>query len=142
MKKILIVVLGILLGAAPIAMSAAQETAAAPQGDRAYFVCNCKDDCACNTIAKKAGKCTCGSELVAVHLVRFEKTNAVFCRCGGECTCEQTKADPGKCGCGKPVKMVSVKGKYICSCGTDCKCTTISDKPGKCGCGKDLKLVA
>ena len=131
----LIVVLGALLGLAPVFM------VVAAQESRAYYVCNCKDDCTCNTIAKTAGKCTCGSSLAAMHFLEIEKDAAVFCRCGADCTCERTKADPSKCGCGKPVKTVSVKGKYVCSCGDDCKCSTISDKAGKCTCGKDLKLV-
>ena len=135
MRKTLVVVLGALLGLAPMfVVTAAQES-------RAYYVCNCKDDCACNSISKSAGKCTCGDTLVGMHLLAIEKDSAVFCRCGGDCTCERNKENPGKCGCGKDVKMVSVKGKYVCSCGPDCKCTTISDKPGKCTCGKDLKKV-
>jgi hypothetical protein len=76
-----------------------------------------------------------------MHLLAIEKDTAVFCRCGAECTCERSKDDPSKCGCGKPVKLVSLKGKYVCGCGADCNCGTISDKPGKCACGKDLKQV-
>lgn len=108
---------------------------------RQYYVCNCKDDCACNAISKEPGKCKCGSELVGMHLLAIEKDTAVLCRCGTECTCERSKEDPGKCGCGKPVKMVGLKGKYVCGCGGDCKCDTISDKPGTCACGKELKQV-
>ena len=131
----LIMVLGALLALAPALM------VVAAQESRAYYVCGCKDDCDCTSISKSQGKCTCGANLVAVHFLAIEKDAAVFCRCGADCTCERTKADPSKCGCGKPVKMVSVKGKYVCSCGPDCKCSTISDKAGKCTCGKDLKLV-
>lgn len=108
---------------------------------KVYYVCNCKDNCACNTISKDPGKCKCGTELTAMHLLAIEKDTAVFCRCGSECTCERSKDDPSKCGCGKPVKIVSLKGKYVCGCGADCNCGTISDKPGKCNCGKDLKQI-
>lgn len=108
---------------------------------KVYYVCNCKDDCACNTISKEPGKCKCGNDLVAMHLLAIEKDNAVFCRCGAECTCERSKTDPGKCGCGKPVKTVSIKGKYVCGCSDNCNCGTIADKPGKCSCGKEMKLV-
>ncbi len=108
---------------------------------KVYYVCNCKDDCKCNTISKEPGKCSCGNELVAMHLLAIENDTAVFCRCGAECNCERSKDDPSKCGCGKPVKMVSLKGKYICGCGGGCNCGSISDKPGKCTCGKDLKQV-
>jgi hypothetical protein len=103
--------------------------------NKLYYVCNCKDDCTCNTISGKPGKCTCGSALAAMHVLAIEKGNGVFCRCGSECTCVRSKTDPAKCGCGKAVKMVSLKGKYVCDCGTTCDCGTISDKPGKCHCG-------
>lgn len=108
---------------------------------KVYYVCNCQDDCKCNTISKEPGKCTCGKELTAMHLLAIDKDTAVFCRCGADCTCERSKDDPSKCGCGKPVKLVSLKGKFVCGCGADCNCGTISDKPGKCACGKDLKQV-
>jgi hypothetical protein len=109
---------------------------------KTYYVCNCKDDCTCNSVSDKAGKCSCGSALVGMHLLAIEKGNGIFCRCGGDCACERSKTDPGKCGCGKPVKTVSLKGKYVCDCGATCNCGTISDKSGKCHCGKDLKKVS
>lgn len=108
---------------------------------KGYYVCNCKDDCACNTVAKEPGKCKCGKELVAMHLLAIDKDTGIFCRCGADCTCERSKDDPGKCGCGKPVKKVNLKGKYICQCGSDCTCLTISDNPGNCSCGKPLKQI-
>ena len=106
-----------------------------------YYVCNCQDNCTCNFVSAKQGKCNCGSELIAMHFLAIDKSDGIFCRCGKDCTCERSKDDPSKCGCGKPVKTVSLKGKYICSCGPDCKCGTISDKPGKCQCGNNLKQV-
>jgi hypothetical protein len=108
---------------------------------KVYYVCNCKDDCKCNTISKEPGKCTCGTTLIPTHLLAIEKDTGVFCRCGADCTCERSKTDPSKCACGKPVKMVSLKGKYVCACGADCQCGAISDKPGKCGCGKEMKQI-
>lgn len=108
---------------------------------KVYYVCNCKDNCKCDFVSNKPGKCKCGSQLVAMHVLAIEKGTGVFCRCGAECSCERSKSDPSKCGCGHPVKTVSLKGKYVCNC-PDCKCGTISDKPGKCPCGKDLKLVS
>ncbi len=115
--------------------------ALAADKSKVYYVCNCGQDCKCDTISKEPGKCKCGKDLVAMHLLDIEKDKAVFCQCGGECTCERSKDDPSKCGCGKPVKMVSLKGYYVCACGPDCKCGAISDKPGKCGCGKEMKQV-
>jgi len=109
--------------------------------DRAYYVCNCKDDCACNTVSKEPGKCKCGKELVAMHLLAIDKETGIFCRCGAECSCERSKTDPDKCGCGKPVKKVSLKGKYVCACGGDCQCSSISEKPGNCNCGKPMKQI-
>jgi hypothetical protein len=106
-----------------------------------HYVCNCQDNCKCDFVAEKPGKCKCGSELAAMHLLAIEKSNGIFCRCGKDCTCELSKDNPGKCGCGKTVKTAGIKGKYVCSCGADCKCLTLSDKPGKCHCGKDLKQV-
>ncbi len=109
---------------------------------KVYYVCNCKDDCKCNSISKEPGKCTCGKELTAMHLLAIDNENtAVLCRCGAECNCERSTTDPNKCGCGKPVKLISLKGKYICACGAGCQCGAISDKPGKCGCGKEMKQV-
>lgn len=122
-----------LLGAAGLVITA--------DATKVYYVCNCKDDCSCNAVSTKPGKCNCGSELIAMHALAIEKTDGIFCRCGKDCTCERSKDDPNKCGCGKSVKKVGLKGKYVCSCGADCKCLTISDAPGKCSCGKDLKQV-
>jgi hypothetical protein len=109
---------------------------------RLYYVCNCQDDCRCDFVSGQPGKCKCGFELAAMHVLAIDKSMGVFCRCGKDSVCERSKTDPGKCGCGKPVKMVGLPGKYVCSCGPDCNCGTISDKPGKCHCGKDLKKVA
>lgn len=108
---------------------------------KVYHVCNCKDDCACSTVSTEPGKCKCGKELTAMHLLAIEKETGVFCRCGSECSCERSKSDPDKCGCGKPVKKVNLKGKYVCACGANCQCSTISDKPGNCGCGKPMKQI-
>lgn len=108
---------------------------------RQYYVCNCKDDCKCNSISKEPGKCKCGSEMVGMHLLAIEKDTALLCRCGTDCTCERSKDDPEKCGCGKSMKKIGLQGKYVCGCGGDCKCNSIADKPGKCGCGKDMKQI-
>ena len=108
---------------------------------KVYYVCNCKDDCACNTVSKEPGNCKCGKELVAVHALAVDTETGIFCRCGAECSCERSKSDPDKCGCGKPVKKVNLKGKYVCACGADCQCLSISEKPGNCNCGKAMKQI-
>lgn len=105
------------------------------------YVCNCGENCKCNTVSTKPGKCACGNELVPMHVLKIEKDEAILCRCGKDCTCQIDPNDPTKCGCGKPVKRVSIKGMYVCNCSSDCKCNTVSDKPGKCKCGADLKKL-
>lgn len=135
MKKIFAGIIAVVLVGAVWAVVLAAE------GGKGYYVCNCMDDCTCNTISREPGKCKCGSDLMGMHLLAIEKDTAVFCRCGTECTCERSKDDPDKCGCGKPVKKVSLKGKYVCACGADCACNSISDSPGKCACGKDMRQV-
>ena len=115
---------------------------------QAYYVCNCADDCKCNSFSNEPGTCSCGKELVAMHMVEIEKNTAVLCRCGADCNCERSIKDPTLCGCGKPVKKVDITGKYACACGYrscvcsgSCQCNTVSDKPGKCGCGKEMKKI-
>jgi hypothetical protein len=136
MKRTVILALGALLLLGIIG------TLVSADAGKAYFVCNCKDDCKCNFVSGKPGKCNCGASLVAMHLLAIEKGSGIFCRCGENCTCERSKTDPDKCGCGKPVKTIRLKGKYICDCGATCTCLTISDQPGKCKCGKALKQVS
>jgi len=143
MKKIVVgmVVLVILAVAAGVVISADKS--------QVYYVCNCGDDCTCNSITKEPGKCACGKETTAMHILEIEKSTAVLCRCGADCSCERSKKDPNLCGCGKPVKTVDITGKYACACGYEnsclcsggCKCNTVSDKPGKCGCGKEMKKI-
>jgi len=38
-----------------------------------YYVCNCQDNCKCNFVSGKAGKCTCGKELTEMHVLAIEK---------------------------------------------------------------------
>jgi len=135
MRKSLIVLLVLAVVAVAVGLVIAADKS------KVYYVCNCKDDCKCNTMAKEPGKCKCGNDLVAMHLLAIDKDNAVLCRCGADCNCERSKDDPSKCSCGKAVKMVSLKGKYVCACGESCNCGAISDKPGKCGCGKEMKQI-
>ena len=135
MKRILTLVMVVAFVAAAVGMVTAADKS------KVYFVCNCKDDCNCDSLSKDPGKCKCGSDMAAMHLLAVEKGTAVLCRCGADCTCERSKTDPEKCGCGKPVKKVGLKGKYVCGCGDACQCGAISDKPGKCGCGKEMKQL-
>lgn len=142
MKKIVVgmVVLVVLVVAARMVNSADKS--------RVYYVCNCGDDCKCNSISQEPGKCACGREMAAMHMLEIEKNTAVLCRCGADCTCERSKKDPNLCGCGKPIKTVDLTDKYACACGYKscvcsggCTCNAVSDKPGKCGCGKEMKKI-
>ncbi|MBF0516244.1 MAG: hypothetical protein HQK97_03860 [Nitrospirae bacterium] len=112
-----------------------------PKASSILYVCNCGDNCTCNTVSTKPGKCKCGTKLVAMHVVKIEGDEALLCTCGKGCTCKLDKDDPTKCGCGKPVKRVNIKGMYVCGCPDGCACNTVSDKPGKCKCGTELKKV-
>ncbi|KWT78286.1 hypothetical protein [Candidatus Magnetominusculus xianensis] len=105
------------------------------------YVCNCGDTCTCDTVMTKPGKCTCGQDLVQMHVLKIEGDETLLCTCGKGCSCKLDKDDPTKCGCGKVVKKVSIKGLYACGCSDGCMCNTVSDKPGKCRCGTQLKKV-
>jgi len=120
----------------------ARETArqATAQGT-VLHVCNCGADCQCKTVSTKPGKCECGQELAAMHVLKIERGEGILCTCGKDCQCKLNEKDSTRCGCGKPVKRVSLKGLYVCACGEGCTCNTVSDKPGKCHCGSDLRKV-
>ena len=116
--------------------------------NKAYYVCACTDGCKCSSISREPGKCACGREMTAMHVLEIEKKNAVLCSCGADCACERSKKDPNLCGCGKSVKKMDLTGKYACACGYkscvcsgSCTCGSISDKPGKCECGKEMKKI-
>jgi hypothetical protein len=104
------------------------------------FTCSCGPDCECGAAAMTAGKCECGTDLVAGHLVKVEGNEALVCTCEEGCICEINAEDETKCGCGKDVKRVNLEGKglYYCNCGGSCTCNHVSAEPGKCGCGMDL----
>ncbi len=125
-----------------IAFAAQNNDAAQDPGQgKLLYVCNCGDQCKCNTVSLNPGMCKCGKELTAMHVLKLDKGEAVLCTCGKGCECKINEADPTKCGCGKNVKRVSLSGFYVCNCGPGCDCNTISDKPGKCRCGNDLKKI-
>jgi hypothetical protein len=144
-KSILLLVLSAVICIVTVggAGAASHEKAMAGMKSEAstLYVCNCGDSCQCNTVAMVPGKCSCGKELTAMHVLQIDKGEALLCPCGGGCSCTLDAKDPAKCGCGKAVKKVSLKGLYACNCGPACACNTVSDKPGKCGCGSELKKI-
>lgn len=91
------------------------------KGDTVY-VCTCGDSCDCKTIARKEGKCGCGTAL-------------------GKGIVSSTNKDPIVVKVGDKSFNFPAKAKYICGCGDGCSCGTVSQKPGKCGCGSDMKKV-
>lgn len=127
-------------GAALAAHGDHQEGAAEKRKDVLY-VCNCGDQCKCNTVSTAPGKCSCGSPLKAGHVVKSEGNDVLLCPCDEGCQCESDAKDPAKCGCGKALRRVSLKGTglFFCNCGGSCTCNQVSDKPEKCRCGMDLK---
>jgi len=137
MRKTIIALFALAIIAGFAAFAWSEEAKKAP----VYYVCGCGADCNCGAISTEPGKCKCGKDMVQMHLLSVEGSDALLCTCGADCNCKIDPSDKTKCGCGKPVKTVSIKGKYACACGPDCSCGMISDKPGKCGCGKDLKMV-
>jgi hypothetical protein len=114
----------------------------AAAGSNVLYVCNCKDNCKCNSVSVKPGKCACGSDLVDTHILKIKGNKATLCTCGKDCTCKLDESNPSNCACGHPVKEADLKGLYICNCKPGgCGCNTVSDKPGKCKCGKELQKV-
>lgn len=94
----------------------------AKAGD-AIYVCACGDSCDCGSLAKKAGKCGCGKELVKTTVDKVEK-GRVFYKVEGK-------------------EMSSpAQGKFACGCGADCDCGSVSQKAGKCACDKDMVKVS
>jgi hypothetical protein len=100
----------------------AQEDFNYKQGD-AVYACNCGEKCPCDTLARKAGKCTCGKDMAEAKITNVEKGIALVKFADGH------------------EESFKVAGKFKCDCGKDCGCSTISQNAGKCVCGKDLKPV-
>ncbi|AJE03879.1 hypothetical protein [Geobacter pickeringii] len=87
-------------------------------GDEIY-VCNCGEKCPCGEIAKKAGRCTCGKDMVKARVTGVEKGKVVVTLDGRE----------------REFKTV---GKYACGC-AGCGCGSTAQSAGKCACGKPMK---
>ena len=92
-------------------------------GDEVY-VCNCGENCPCNTMSRNPGNCTCGNEMVKVKVLKVEPGKA------------EVKAESWD-----KARVFKTIGKYTCNCGPNCKCDTISQNPGKCTCGADMIKV-
>lgn len=104
------------------------------------YACNCGPECDCGSIGTEAGNCSCGSELVATHVVKVDGNDAKLCTCGNDCDCEIDAEDETKCSCGSDLRTVSLEGSglYFCNCGGSCTCNFISAEAGNCACGMEL----
>ena len=103
-------------GCASVSKPAAADALSVKAGE-ALYVCTC-ENCDCNVVALKPGKCGCGHELVKVTVTEVK----------GQMACYEVD---GK------TKTAKLNGKYKCACGSSC-CQMISDKPGKCACGMEM----
>ncbi len=104
------------------------------------FTCNCGPECECGSVSAEAGTCSCGTELVAAHMVKVEGNEALVCGCAGDCTCAINADDETTCSCGTAIRRVSLEGSgiYFCNCGGSCTCNFVSTEPGNCACGMEL----
>jgi hypothetical protein len=118
MKKILISLFVASLLLVAVVAFADKTVPVYKKGD-AVFVCNCGDSCPCKTMARKAGKCSCGKELVKGVVSNVEGDKLVV-----------TAGDKNL--------NFPAKAKFACGCAEGCNCGTVSQKPGKCGCGTEM----
>jgi len=125
MKKIVLLAVSLLLLFAAVSLVFAAKgpsgTFEAKAGDTIY-VCGCGEGCACGSLAKKEGTCSCGKELVKTTVTKVENGKIFYTLDGKEVS-------------------APTQGKYACGCGEGCNCGSISQKPGKCGCDKDMVKV-
>jgi hypothetical protein len=92
-------------------------------GDEVY-ACNCGINCKCNTMANKAGNCTCGKPMVKAKVMRVEGDTVYL------------KADNWL-----EERPFKTTGGYVCACGPTCNCNAMSQNAGKCPCGTEMKKV-
>ena len=104
--------------AEPVAETIVEEAVAEVRNDVLY-TCSCGPECDCGSVSTEAGTCTCGTDLVAAHMVKVEGNEALVCGCDGDCTCEINAEDETTCSCGTEIRRVSLEGSgiYYCNCG-------------------------
>ncbi len=125
MRKVFLVVLavGFTLAFAAFALADSTGKMDLKVGDEVY-ACNCGEKCACNTMSRNPGNCTCGKEMVKAKVTKVEEGKVHLMAKGWD-----------------KERVFKTTGKYACACGPDCKCDTISQNPGKCTCGSEMKKV-
>ncbi len=116
------------------------EDAEAAVRNDVVFACACGPECDCGSVSAEAGTCSCGTDLVAAHMVKVEGNEALLCACDGDCSCEINAEDETTCSCGTAIRRVSLEGSgiYYCNCGGSCTCNYVSTEPGNCACGMEL----
>lgn len=125
MKKKLFLSLAVVLTIA-LAMTAFAASRGAMElkaGDEIY-ACNCGEKCACDTMSRNPGNCTCGKEMVKAKVTKVEEGKAHL----------QAAGWPKE-------RAFKTSGKYACACPPACKCDTQSQNPGKCTCNVDMAKV-
>jgi hypothetical protein len=110
------------LGVAGLTMAAVEKGEIKLKAGDEVYVCGCGAACPCETISRKAGKCSCNKDLVEAKVTKVEEGKVVVMVNGKE-------------------QAFKTTGKFQCACGPKCNCDTISQKPGKCACGKELEEV-
>lgn len=125
MKRSVLMVLTLLIvGAAVSMVFAAQGPSGkfeAKAGD-AIYACGCGAGCACGTLGKQEGTCSCGQKMVKTTVTKVDKGRIYYMIDGKELSAPQ-------------------QGTYACGCGDGCNCGYIGQKAGTCGCGKDMVKV-
>lgn len=121
MKKVVSMALALVLALAFAVVAAEPGKMELKVGDQIY-VCNCGETCPCDSMARKAGKCTCGKEMVQGTVTQIAEGTAVI------------KTDAGE-------RTFKTAGKFACACGPACDCGSISQNPGNCVCGKPMAAV-
>lgn len=121
MKKVVSVALVLVLALAFAVVAAEPGKMELKVGDQLY-VCNCGETCPCDSMARKAGKCTCGKEMVQGTVTQVGEGTAVIKLAAGE-------------------RTFKTVGKFACACGPTCDCGSISQNPGNCVCGKPMAEV-
>ncbi len=119
MKKLVSMVVLLIVALVLPALAAESNVRQLKVGDQVY-VCNCGEKCPCDSMANKAGKCSCGKEMVQGTVTKAEAGTAV------------SKVPSGE-------RSFKTVGKYACNCGPACDCGSIGQNPGKCVCGKEMK---
>jgi hypothetical protein len=122
-KNILIASVFVMIAFVALSFAGAKAKMDLKVGDEIY-ACDCGADCPCNTMARKAGKCTCGKEMVKAKVMKVEGDKAML------------KAESWD-----KERAFKMTGKYMCDCGPACDCDAISQNPGKCPCGTEMKKV-